>query len=195
MLIPSREANVAAEQTTPHPALKEGLFQCNGTDCLNTNMGGLTDEWGWCVIISSSFPKSHERLKANKWQRNSGFNSYKGSPDFYAPGGVVDTSQPFEVVTQFLTTDNSSSGTLNEIRRIYVQNGKVIANNRIPYGNNMTTDSINPAYCNATAATFVEGGGFPQMSENLAGGMTLIFSVWNDQGMWNHHPSNVLPKY
>jgi len=43
---------VASEQTTPHPALKEGLFQCNGTDCLNTNMGGLTDEWGWYVCFS-----------------------------------------------------------------------------------------------------------------------------------------------
>lgn len=152
-------------------------------------MGGTTDEWGCMLLFISSCFLFMMLICCS----SGGFNSYKGDPNFYAPGGVVDTSQPFEVVTQFLTSDNTSSGTLDEIRRIYVQNGVVIANNRVPYGNNMTSDSINPAYCNATASTFVEAGGFPQFSENLAGGMTLIFSIWNSAGMYLLNCSLFIP--
>jgi cellulase len=155
------EANVAATQLTPHPCSVDYLYQCNGTECLNSQFGGVCDEWG-C-----------------------GFNPYKGDPNYFAPGGVVDSSKTFTVVTQFLTTDGTAHGTLDEIRRLYVQDGKTIASDSIPFmvgGVNETTDSINPEYCNATAATtFTPAGGFAQMSKNLADGMVLIFSIWNDQ--------------
>lgn len=96
----------------------------------------------------------------------------------------MNTAKPFTVVTQFLT---NQAGVLDEIRRLYVQNGNVIGNSVVaaPAGDvtaSGTVDSITPGYCNATAATFEDAGGFPQMSKALAEGMVLIFSIWNDQG-------------
>lgn len=51
-----------------------------------------------------------------------------GNKDFYGPGSnyQVDTTKPFSVVTQFITSDNTDNADLSEIRRFYVQNGKKI---------------------------------------------------------------------
>lgn len=57
------------------------------------------------------------------------FNSFRmGDESFFGNGLQVDTSKPFTVVTQWITSDNTSNGDLVEIRRLYVQNGKVIMN-------------------------------------------------------------------
>jgi hypothetical protein len=94
---------------------------------------------------------------------------------------TINTLKPFTVVTQFLTKNNASSGTLNEIRRLYIQNGKVIENAKETF-EGATLDSTTVDYCNATASTFEDAGGFKQMSKNLEKGMVLIASIWNDQG-------------
>jgi len=53
-------------------------------------------------------------------------NPYRaGVQDFYGPGKTVDTSKPLTVVTQFITTDGTATGDLKEIRRKFVQDGKV----------------------------------------------------------------------
>jgi cellulose 1,4-beta-cellobiosidase len=49
-----------------------------------------------------------------------------GVKDFFGPGKTVDTTKPLTVVTQFLTTDGTDNGDLKEIRRLFVQDGKVI---------------------------------------------------------------------
>jgi cellulose 1,4-beta-cellobiosidase len=36
---------------------------------------------------------------------------------------TVNTNEVFTVVTQFLTNTGTASGTLNQIKRFYVQNG------------------------------------------------------------------------
>merc|ERR1712070_18053 len=46
-----------------------------------------------------------------------------GVKDFYGPGKTIDSGSPVTVVTQFYTDSN---GDLSEIKRKYVQNGKVI---------------------------------------------------------------------
>jgi len=48
--------------------------------------------------------------------------------DFYGSGSnfKVDTTKKFTVVTQFHTSDGSANGDLSEIRRLFVQDGKVI---------------------------------------------------------------------
>lgn len=51
-----------------------------------------------------------------------------GNQNFFGPAKNVDTTKPFTVVTQFVTTDGTANGDLAEIRRVYVQNGKVIPN-------------------------------------------------------------------
>jgi cellulose 1,4-beta-cellobiosidase len=55
------------------------------------------------------------------------FNSYRmGDTSFLGPGKTVDTSQKFTIVTQFI----GSGSTLTEIKRFYVQGGKVIPNSQ-----------------------------------------------------------------
>ena len=53
------------------------------------------------------------------------FNPYRmGNHSFFGPSMIVDTTSPFTVVTQFITDDGTTTGTLSEIKRFYVQNGK-----------------------------------------------------------------------
>ena len=70
-----------------------------------------------------------------------------GDKTFLGKGMTVDTSKPFTVVTQFITSDNTSSGTLSEIRRIYVQNGKVIQNSNANIAGVDPVNSITDNFC------------------------------------------------
>ena len=56
-----------------------------------------------------------------------------GVEDFFGAHMMhgVDTTKPFTVVTQFITNDDTDNGNLDEIRRIYVQDGKVIPNSEV----------------------------------------------------------------
>jgi len=149
------EANAEATQLTPHACNVTGFYECSGAAC---GSSGVCDKDG-C-----------------------GFNPYGlGDHSFYGPSAkdTIDTKKPFTVVTQFMTSDGTSTGTLNQIRRLYIQNGKVIQNAKVDFDNS-TLDSITPAYCEATAATFEAEGGLPQMGKALEMGMVLIFSLWND---------------
>ena len=42
----------------------------------------------------------------------------------YGPNMTIDTSRKFTVVTQFLTSDNTTTGILKEIRYLYIRNGR-----------------------------------------------------------------------
>lgn len=62
------------------------------------------------------------------------FASYRlNDKTFYGPGSSfqVDTTRPFTVVTQFITTDGTDNGDLKEVRRFYVQNGRRIENSKV----------------------------------------------------------------
>nr|pir cellulose 1,4-beta-cellobiosidase (EC 3.2.1.91) isoform cbh1-4 - basidiomycete (Phanerochaete chrysosporium) (fragments) [Phanerodontia chrysosporium] len=84
------EANNDAAAFTPHPCTTTGQTRCSGDDCARNT--GLCDGDG-CD-----------------------FNSFRmGDKTFLGKGMTVDTSKPFTVVTQFLTNDNTSTGTLSEI--------------------------------------------------------------------------------
>lgn len=95
---------------------------------------------------------------------------------------TVDTTQKFTVVTQFIET----SGSLSEIRRYYVQNGKVIPNSDSTVAGVTGYNSITTAYCNAQKAAFGDQtsfqshGGLAAMGEALADGMVLVMSLWDD---------------
>lgn len=103
------EANQVSAAYTPHPCGSAvGQTECTGTQCGATSTsryGGFCDPDG-CD-----------------------FNSYRmGNTSFYGKGLTVDTSKVFSIVTQFITADGTDTGTLSEIRRFYVQNGKTIPN-------------------------------------------------------------------
>lgn len=85
------------------------------------------------------------------------------------------------VVTQFL---RGSSG-LSEIRRVYVQNGRVIANSQSTVAGN-PGDSLTPDFCRTQKAAFGDQdifnlrGGFTQTSDAVSKPMVLVMSLWND---------------
>jgi len=104
------------------------------------------------------------------------------------------------VVTQFITDDQTDTGNLVEIRRIYLQDGKIIANADSKVedaaGNTMTDE-----FCNAQKKAFSdydhhqEKGGLRSMGETLKRGMVLSLSIWDDYSThmgWldAHFPSN-----
>ncbi|KAK1753722.1 glycoside hydrolase [Echria macrotheca] len=153
------EANALATAYTPHPCMAERIRTCdNDVDCGQPK--GYCDKWG-CS-----------------------FNAYQqGYHDFYGRGKQVDTNKKFTVVTQFVSSNNRTDGKLVDIRRLYIQDGKVIQNVQAKVGGgSVLADSVTDPYCNATATWTQERGGIAHMGEALARGMVLIFSLWADDG-------------
>jgi len=158
------EANSVSAAYTPHPCSVSGPTKCTGEQCaINSRYDGLCDPDG-CD-----------------------FNSFRmGDTSFYGKGMAVDTSSKFTVVTQFLTNNNSSTGTLSEIRRLYVQNGKVIQNSKVNIPGMAASDSITDAFCASQKTTFGDTNGFAQkgglaaMGKAMSNGMVLVMSVWDD---------------
>lgn len=110
-----------------------------------------------------------------------GFNPYsQGYQDYWALGGTVDTSRPFTVITQFLTDDGTTTGTLSQIKRIYQQDGVTLPSAiSAPSG-----DSINATWCASVDGSAAEFGNLVTMGEALERGMVLAFSIWNDNSQF-----------
>jgi cellulose 1,4-beta-cellobiosidase len=154
------EANSISTAYTPHPCDNSSQVMCEGDACggtySDTRYAGTCDPDG-CD-----------------------FNSYRmGDTSFYGPSKTVDTTQPFTVVTQFIGEP------LTEIKRFYVQNGVVIPNSQSKISN-VTGNSITSDFCDAQKQAFGDNnvfdshGGLEAMGTALAGGMTLVMSVWDD---------------
>ncbi|KAJ5120955.1 uncharacterized protein N7515_010343 [Penicillium bovifimosum] len=160
------EANSISNAVTPHPCDTPSQVRCTGDDC-----GGTY---------------SNDRYAGTCDPDGCDFNPYRqGNQSFYGPGKIVDTTTPFTVVTQFITDDGTSTGTLSEIKRFYVQNGKVIpqsASTISTAGGNSITDSFCTAQKSAFGDTdvFAQHGGMAGMGAALADGMVLVMSLWDD---------------
>ncbi|KAK4111369.1 glycoside hydrolase family 7 protein [Canariomyces notabilis] len=157
------EANSISTAFTPHPCTTVGQHRCEGDGC-----GGTY---------------SNERYSGTCDPDGCDFNAYRqGVRDFYGPGMTVDTTKKMTVVTQFL---KGSDGQLSEIKRYYVQGGKVIANAESAIEGN-PGNSITAEYCRAQKVAFgdrdifEEKGGMPQFSKALAAPMVLVMSLWDD---------------
>ncbi|KAK7037534.1 Exoglucanase [Paramarasmius palmivorus] len=161
------EANNNAAAYTPHVCTGTGTGQtrCEGTDCGDGDQryDGICDKDG-CD-----------------------FNSFRmGDQTFLGPGMTVDTNSKFTVVTQFVTDSNSTSGTLTEIRRLYVQNGQVIQNSQTNIPGMDAFDSITDEFCNQQKTafgdtnSFEDRGGLAVMGEAFSRGMVLVMSLWDD---------------
>lgn len=118
-------------------------------------------------------------------------NPYRiGNHAYYGPGAnyTVNTLLPMTVVTQFLTNDGTSNGTLVEVRRKYIQNGKTIENVHSTWpGVDPTLDSINDKFCQQQTGVFndvqqqMNRGGLTRFSKNLDFGMALTMSAWDSE--------------
>ncbi|OJT14401.1 Exoglucanase 1 [Trametes pubescens] len=159
------EANSMGAAVTPHVCSVQSQTRCSGNDCGDgdNRYGGICDKDG-CDF--------------NSWRM--------GDQTFLGPGKTVNTNTKFTVVTQFLTSNNQTSGTLSEIRRLYVQNGKVIANSKTAVAGMSAYDSITDAFCNAQKTAFGDTnsfeklGGLQAMGASFDKGMTLVMSIWDD---------------
>jgi cellulose 1,4-beta-cellobiosidase len=157
------EANSQAAAYTPHPCNTNGLLRCSGTEC------GDADERysGVCDKDGCDF---------NSWRQ--------GDRTFLGPGKTIDTNKKITLVTQFITSDNTANGDLVEIRRLYVQDGKVYSNSQSTTGG--TGNSITESYCSAQKTTFSDNnyfaklGGLKKMGDSMAKGMVLALSLWDD---------------
>ncbi|CAH7681829.1 cellulose 1,4-beta-cellobiosidase precursor [Phakopsora pachyrhizi] len=165
------EGNSISQVFTPHPCLEKAEV-CKAEDCKKD--GGVCDSPG-CD-----------------------FNPYRmGDTEFYGPKKVVDTTKKMTITTQFI----AKGGELVEIRRLWVQNGKVVKNSKVKIPGVKSFNSISSEFCSAirnftsTPDTFEKNGGLKRMGEIFgeeggAGkdvksgkpGATLVFSIWIDSG-------------
>jgi cellulose 1,4-beta-cellobiosidase len=159
------EANKMASAYTPHVCTVNGLYRCSGNDCGDgTNRyNGVCDKDG-CD-----------------------FNSFRmGNKTFFGPGLTVDTNKPITVVTQFYTKDGTDNGDLSEIRRVWVQDGKVIPNSQTKFTGMKPYDSVSDAFCNDQKTLFGDKnsfetkGGLKALGGALDRGVTLVMSLWDD---------------
>lgn len=161
------EANSQASALTAHPCTKSGLTKCSGVQCGDgaDRVNGLCDKDG-CD-----------------------FNTYRlGAKNFFGAGSKfkVDTTKPFTLVTQFITTDGTDTGDLKEVKRFYVQNGVSISNPAVNITGLPTYNSLTDATCKAQKTlfgetnTFASKGGMKAMGQALDRGMVLVLSLWDD---------------
>jgi cellulase len=103
-----------------------------------------------------------------------------GDHTYYSNGDTVDTLQPFTVVTQLYTNDNTTTDTLTEIRRLNIQNDQIIQNAVSSSG----LDSITADWCLSSGSSAASLSGLTTKGEALGRGMVLVFCIWNDNGQF-----------
>jgi cellulose 1,4-beta-cellobiosidase len=127
-----------------------------------------------------------------------------GDRSFYGKGLTIDTSKKITVVTQFITADGTATGALSEIRRLYLQDGKVIQNSKTNIPGMAAYDSVTEQYCSAQKTAFNDEnvfaakGGFTTMGKAFDNGMVLVMSIWDDHAanmLWldSNYPTTVDP--
>ena len=90
------------------------------------------------------------------------------------------------VITQFLTTDDTVSGDLLQIRRFYVQDGKTIHSPLSTILGDDDSDSITDCFCDAKkdlfgdAKDYQEHEGMKGMGQSLDRGHAMIISLWDN---------------
>jgi len=169
------ESNSVATAYTPHTCDTVGNVRCEGTPCGDNASGERYD--GLCDKDGCDF---------NSWRL--------GDQTFFGPGSnfAVNSEKPMTVVTQFITSDGTDNGDLVEIRRLYVQDGKVIDNSFVALPGMDVVDSITDEFCLQTKVAFGdpddfgEKGGLKAMGESLRRGHVLVMSMWDD------HDANML---
>jgi len=160
------ESNSVATAVTPHICTVQGQTRCSGTQC-GDNPDHRYD--GVCDKDGCDF---------NSWRM--------GNQSFYGPNKLLDTTKPITVVTQFITSDGSDSGTLSKINRIYVQGGRVIPNSDTNFSGLAVTNEVTDQFCNDQKKFFGDRndfetkGGLRGLGNSLEKGMVLVMSLWDD---------------
>ncbi len=155
------EGNSVATAYTPHVCSVSGQTRCEGSACGNSSVG-LCDKQG-CD-----------------------FNLFRlGNKTFYGHNKSINTTKPFTVITQFITSSGTDSGNLYEIRRIWKQDDKFLSNTTV-WIDDKQYQSVTDSYCNAQKQEFKdynryeELGGCKVMGDAMDRGMVLSMSILDD---------------
>lgn len=107
-------------------------------------------------------------------------NTYRlGFRDFYGPGHALDSSKPFTAVTQFHTSDGTDAAPLAEVRRFYLQEGRLVWP-PAPAAR-MTDDSVaEQKRTFGEPNNFAEQGGMEALGRALDRGLVMVLSIWDD---------------
>ncbi len=151
------EANAYSTAFTLHPCSIKGTVGCSTPEtCGNGNFRykGVCDKDG------------------------GDYNPYRfGVKNLYGKGSQfqVDSSKPFEMITQFITDTGMESGKLIRVVRLYKQNGKTIQGGEL-------TDSIIRNFKSTHKETdhYSTLGGLKTMEESLRRKHVLVLSLWDD---------------
>jgi cellulose 1,4-beta-cellobiosidase len=106
-----------------------------------------------------------------------------GDKTFWGPGLTVDSNKPQTVVTQFIGSP------VTEIKRKYVQGGKVIENSVTNISGISAGNSLTDAFCKEVKTAFgdqdafTNKGGMAQFSKSLTTGVVLVLSLWDDHSV------------
>lgn len=88
------------------------------------------------------------------------------------------------MLTSHAADDNTATGTLTSINRLYIQNGVVVQNSNTNLPGLATTNAITDDFCNDQKTvtgdpnTFEKLGGLPVIGNAFARGMVLVMSLW-----------------
>merc|ERR1712048_303018 len=167
------EANSISQAYTMHSCAVDGQTRCEGVDC-GDNAGAIT-------------PEAH-RFEGVCDKNGCDFATNRmGDKSFYGRGSdhKLDSTKPMTVVTQFVTDDGTDDGKVNEIRRVYYQDGKKIENPSFDLLGNKH-DSITEQFCEDWVGTtkdgtnFLQKGGMKDVDRALEKGLVLVMSLWDD---------------
>mmetsp|Transcript_15172 Transcript_15172/g.47689 ORF Transcript_15172/g.47689 Transcript_15172/m.47689 type:complete len:610 (+) Transcript_15172:25-1854(+) len=183
------EANRQSTAYTVHPCTIEGQLRCEGDTC-----GDTPDYCDCCNEDEKGECPCCMRYQGVCDKDGCDYNPFRmGDRMFYGLGSqfAVDTNKPITVVTQFLTSDGTDDGDLSEIRRLYLQDGKVINNSIATViggdANGKGQDSVTSHSCNLQKGIFdnpndfQRKGGLKKMGEALDRGLVLVLSLWDDR--------------
>jgi cellulose 1,4-beta-cellobiosidase len=180
------EANSISTAFTMH-ACDHQNYKCHGTSCGDNGedrFSGVCDKNG-CDI------------------QNIRFNGLDSK--FYGPGKefTIDSLKPVTVTTQFLTNDGTDSGTINEVKQFYTQNGKTIEHPMYSVNgkkHNSITDDFCKDWVSVTkdGTNFIEKGGMKAVDDAFEAGSVLVMSLWDDHYanmLWldSIYPTSVKP--
>ncbi|KAG8917800.1 hypothetical protein FRC01_002205 [Tulasnella sp. 417] len=162
------QANSLSTVMKAHPCAIPGRYKCEEDECGASAPSGIRYD-GVCDPDGCDF------------------NPYRmGKTSFYGSGKTVDTTKKLTVVTQFVTSGGTPTGSLVEIRRKYVQNGLTISNSVVNVPNGAAFDSITSNYCSQQKTAFTDEksfqarGGLGGLAEAFKRGMVLVLSIYDD---------------
>merc|ERR1712070_807357 len=128
-----------------------------------------------------------------------------GVHDFFGPGSdyQLDSTQPLQVTTQFITHDGTDHGKLVEVKQFYTQNGKTVHHPDYIV-NGKTHSSITDDFCEDWIETIKDGTNFPEkggldaVEKAIDAGVVLVMSLWDDHFanmLWldSRYPDTDLP--